>query len=172
MYVPEILLNFLPQLPSCHGEKKMKKARRTTRAKRTAPIKAFVITLIAVVALLVGGITFASADAGDVPEHGKTLTDNEDGTFQLELSVTGDADTEVQTAANVNVLVVLDTSNSMTMYRANGGNTGPYRADAAEKVVYDFTQALFDYQDASNPTNIQMALVTFNTSGTTVQGWT
>ena len=113
----------------------------------------------------------ASADAGDEPAHSKTLTDNGDGTFKLELSVTGDADTEVETAANVNVVVVYDTSSSMTRYRANGGNSGPRRADAAEKVIYDFANALFGYQSTDDPTNIQMAVIGFDHSPRTIIGW-
>ncbi len=47
------------------------------------------------------------------------------------------------------------------------------RADAAEKVVYDFTTSLFSYQDkGGDETNIQMSLVTFNNNTTLVSDWT
>ena len=101
----------------------------------------------------------ASADTGDTPAHSKTATDNEDGTYKLELSVTGDAKTEVETAANVNVLIVYDTSSSMT---SNNVTTGPNRnrADYAEDVIHDFVQNLSRYQTGDG-SNIQVAVVTF-----------
>ncbi len=169
--------------------------------------------------------------AGDTPAHSKTLSDNHDGTHKLSLTVTGDADTDSNTASNANVIIVFDTSNSMinyyvpmangargsdsddgypsyvlyyrdgnryreaddgytgTVYRRNGNNYTPYtsqrysktirRADAAEKVLYDFTHALYGYQNTDDPStpedeskNIQTALITFNTGATTAQGWT
>ena len=62
--------------------------------------------VLSALVFLVGLSGVALADAGDVPAHGKTIHDNGDGTYKLELSVTGDADTEVETAANVNVLII------------------------------------------------------------------
>ncbi|MBR2806437.1 MAG: hypothetical protein IKE18_06625, partial [Oscillospiraceae bacterium] len=43
------------------------------------------------------------AAAGDIPENSKERSDNGDGTYKLELSVTGDADNKVESASNVNV---------------------------------------------------------------------
>ena len=172
--------------------------------------------------------------AGDTPAHTKTLSNNHDGTHKLSLTVTGDADTDSNTASNANVIIVFDTSNSMINYyvpMANGargsnnedgsnsfvlyrntngteaddgytgtvysrtryGNSWYYseytgqrysktirRADAAEKVLYDFTHALYGYQNTDDPAttdvdeskNIQTALITFNKTATTAQGWT
>ena len=107
--------------------------------------------------------------AGQVPAHSKIVTDNHDGTHQIELTVTGDADTEVETAANVNVIIVYDHSSSMTNNVSGGRNS---RADQAEDVVYSFVNNLFGYQDEANPNNIQMALVTFARSASVVEGWT
>ena len=106
--------------------------------------------------------------AGDVPYHHKGLTDNGDGTYKLSLEVKGESEVATHFEGRANVLVVYDTSSSMTRYRANGGNNGPYRADAGEKVIYDFAQNIFSKQDSSDPTNIQMALVTFNSYSNTV----
>ncbi|MBE6009928.1 MAG: Cna B-type domain-containing protein [Lachnospiraceae bacterium] len=134
-----------------------------------------VIAILIAVAMLFGsfqifGGTEAYAAAGDVPTHTKSLTDvNHDGTYQLELTVKGDADTEVETAANVNVLIVYDVSNSMT---SNAGNTRYSRADQAEDVMHDFIENLRGYQSTSDPRNIQMALVTFARTGSQTQGWT
>ena len=111
--------------------------------------------------------------AGDVPAHSKTITDNQNGTHKLSLDVTGDTDVNKK-AANVNVLVILDTSSSMENNNAGTGNNPPRRSDAAEKVVYDFATDLFSYQDYNNPSNIQMSLVTFDSYATTSvqQNWT
>ena len=169
--------------------------------------------------------------AGDTPAHSKTLSDNHDGTHKLSLTVTGDADTDSNTASNANVIIVFDTSNSMinyyvpmangargsdnedgsnsyvlyykngnryreasdgytgTVYRRNGNSYSEYigqrysgtirRADAAEKVLYDFAHALYGYQNTDDPStpedeskNIQTALITFNRTASTVQNWT
>ena len=177
------------------------------------------------------------AAADGTPEISKDLADNHDGTYQLGLSVTGDAVTSA-TSSPVNVVIVYDVSKSMTgnyvpsatgaqgiqyyssfdgvsdgeyfqlykrvgnsyqaitdaeaytgtVYRANyniwGVLTGYSRyngqrfhssitrADAGEKVVYDFAHALFGYQDSSNPSNIQASLVTFANDASITQGWT
>ena len=44
--------------------------------------------------------------AGDTPAHSKTLSDNHDGTHKLSLTVTGDADTDSNTASNANIIIV------------------------------------------------------------------
>ncbi len=58
-----------------------------------------------------------------VPEHEKDKIDNGDGTYNLFLSVTGDADKEVTGA---NIVVVFDTSGSMrdNTYTTTTGNSG------------------------------------------------
>ena len=169
---------------------------------------------------------------GDTPAHTKTLSNNHDGTHKLSLTVTGDADTDSNTASNANVIIVFDTSNSMINYyvpMANGArgsnnadgsdsfvlyrntngteaddgysgtvytrtwnqrrNRWEYseytgqrysktirRADAAEKVLYDFAHALYGYQNTDDPStpedeskNIQTALITFNKTATTTE---
>ena len=173
--------------------------------------------------------------AGDTPAHTKTLSNNHDGTHKLSLTVTGDADTDSNTASNANVIIVFDTSNSMINYyvpmtngargsnnadgsdsfvlyrntngsEADDGYTGTVytrtwnqrrnrwdyseyggqrysktirRADAAEKVLYDFAHALYGYQNTDDPStpedesqNIQTALITFNRTANTEQNWT
>ena len=114
------------------------------------------------------------ADAGDEPDHEKTIAPNltedgkEDGTYKLELSVTGDADNTTQEAGGVNVVVVYDVSQSMTNSAGNSWNS---RADEAENVVHDFLTDLTTYQNAAKD-NIKVSLVTFAVNSTQVQGWT
>ena len=52
----------------------------------------------------------AYAKAGDVPQHEKTISSNDDGTYKLSLSVKGEAERIPQ---KVNVIVILDRSGSM-----------------------------------------------------------
>ena len=101
------------------------------------------------------GSVFAAA--GDTPAHSKSLDDNDDGSYKLELTVTGDADDDVEVQGSVNVLIVYDHSVSMED-QVSGTNTS--RADQAEAVVYDFVHRLFSYQKTGT-TNIEVALVTF-----------
>ena len=99
----------------------------------------------------------AKAAAGDVPDHSKKISDNGDGTYKIELTVTGDADDETDEAGNVNVLVIYDTSSSMTSTAQGSSYT---RADQAEDVVHDFLTNLAGYQNDAKD-NINVALVTF-----------
>ena len=120
----------------------------------------FCVALVMVLALtgvFAYGMQSARAEAGDVPAHSKTITDNGDGTYKLELSVTGDADPVTQEAGAVNVLVVYDTSSSMT---SNAQGSSYSRADQAEDVIHDFLTKLAGYQNDAKD-NINVALVTF-----------
>ena len=118
---------------------------------------AFVLTLILVFSL-VPGVVFA--DVGDVPEHSKLAKENGDGTYKIELTVTGDADDDTQEAGNVNVLIIYDTSSSMT---SNAQGSSYSRADQAEDVVHDFLASLAGHQNTAKD-NISVALVTFAVS--------
>ena len=115
------------------------------------------LALCATFALVLGLSTVAYAAEGDEPYHEKAITDNEDGTYTLELSVTGDADDETQEAGKVNILVIYDTSSSMT---SNAQGSNYTRADQAEDVVHDFLTNLAKYQNNAKD-NINVALVTF-----------
>ncbi len=146
------------------------KVRRRLKKK----VKISLIAILIFTFLFLGGFnTIKSAyvgvrdyfGAGDVPVHSKNIKDNEDGTYTLSLDVVGESELSTHMTGRANILIIYDTSSSMTRSRANGGNTGPRRADAAEKVIYDFAQELFSKQDSSDPTNIEMALVTFNSNG-------
>ncbi len=112
---------------------------------------------------------FAYADAGDVPAHAKSANDNQDGTVQLELSVTGDADNVDQSAGNVDVVVVYDVSQSMSTQDVRVGNRNYSRADQAEDVVHDFLTNLDTY---STGNNIRVSLVNFGQTASQIQGWT
>ena len=67
--------------------------------------------------------------AGDTPNHGKNLTNKGDGTYEIHLNVTGDADT-TSAVSSVNVVVIYDASTSMNNYyyvpSATGRHGGSY----------------------------------------------
>ncbi len=74
-------------------------------------ILAVLLTFVIVLGVM-PNVTFAALNDDGSPAHGKTLKDNGDGTYKLELSVTGDADYDAE-PVKVNVVIVLDTSGSM-----------------------------------------------------------
>nr|MBQ4454067.1 VWA domain-containing protein [Clostridia bacterium] len=73
-----------------------------------------VVLLLMMAVSLVPKVTLAAA--GDPPAHSKTLTVNNDGTYTIALSVTGDSEKEPNKA---NVIVVFDTSSSMNTATGN-----------------------------------------------------
>ncbi|MBR0179443.1 MAG: hypothetical protein IJQ03_03295, partial [Firmicutes bacterium] len=71
----------------------------------------------------------ALAKAGDPPANSKSVEDNEDGTYQIELSVTGEADYESE-PVKANVIIVLDTSGSMDfLLPSTTGSYGEWTQD-------------------------------------------
>ena len=99
-----------------------------------------------------GGALTRSVYAADgdpdlgTPEHSKTLTPNGDGTYTITLSVTGKAEsTTVNNGANV--VVVLDTSGSMSYYLESNtgryGTTNPDRPASAKNSTYHTNLTLY-----------------------------
>ncbi|MDO4517875.1 MAG: hypothetical protein Q4B78_01565, partial [Bacillota bacterium] len=70
--------------------------------------------------LLALGITiFAQeGETAEAPAHSKTLTYNDDGTYNINLSVTGKTQTSEE-HTKVNVVLVMDVSGSMNYYVTN-----------------------------------------------------
>ena len=89
---------------------------------------AIVLTVVMVLSLLP---QIAFAEAGEAPAHSKNVSLNEDGTYKIELTVTGDADTETQETGKANVILVYDVSQSMG---TNATDSDYSRADQAEDV--------------------------------------
>ncbi|MBR2792400.1 MAG: Cna B-type domain-containing protein [Erysipelotrichaceae bacterium] len=75
-----------------------------------------VIMCISILQILNLG-TRVHAASGDVPDHDKTLTVNEDGTYTIALNVTGDSEKQIQ---KVNVIVIVDRSGSMGSQSGTG----------------------------------------------------
>lgn len=95
------------------------------------------------------------------PTTTKTVTPNGDGTYTIQLDVTGAEITE-DNSHYVNVLVILDATRSMN------GNKWT-NAKAAMKTL---VETLTEGENAANAGKIDFALVTFGRSATVAQDWT
>ncbi|MBR2728640.1 MAG: hypothetical protein IKD92_01990 [Lachnospiraceae bacterium] len=102
---------------------------------------------------------------GDVPDLGaignkKEATSNNDGTYKLHLSVTGNAQNK-QSDPHVNVIVVFDTSSSMASnYIPNSDSKT--RLEAAKDELNEMATELLANNTTAHPDAVEMALVTFN----------
>ena len=123
---------------------------------RRSKLRAWVVALVAALAVVVGSIGVAFAAAGDVPPHTKNLRNNQDGTYTLSLDVVGDSEKKPN---NVNVIVIFDTSGSMTQQRMT----------AAKNAVNSLANSLYAYNTSSEPDTVEMALVRFATSSRVAQ---
>ena len=105
----------------------------------------------------------------------KTITPNEDGTYTLRLEsyVTGTTTTSTTTKAiPVDIVLVLDQSGSMA-YDFNGNSTGTNSARrqyAMKEAVQNFIGEVAKKYSAE--CDNRMAIVTFGSSASTLQGWT
>ena len=138
-------------------------------------ISVFIAFILAVVGFCVTPtLALADLNPDGSPLHDKSSVDNGDGTHKIKLTVTGDSDESMSEAGKVNVLIIYDESSSMT---SNNVTTNPNRnrADYAEDVVHDFIESLRGYQNASDPSNIQVAVVGFGPTvgnNNVTQTWT
>ena len=123
---------------------------------RRSKLRAWVVALVAALAVVVGSIGVAFAALGDVPPHTKNLRNNQDGTYTLSLDVVGDSEKKPN---NVNVIVIFDTSGSMTQQRMT----------AAKNAVNSLANSLYAYNTLSEPDTVEMALVRFATSSRVAQ---
>lgn len=110
-----------------------------------------------------GTPTPSGADDAKIPspETTKTVTDNGDGTYTIQLDVEGATVTE-DNSHYANILIILDATRSM-----NG--TKWTNAKAAMKTLIE---TLTEGENAANAGKIDFALVTFGRSATVVQNWT
>ena len=117
----------------------------------------------------------------DAPVHSKTLTPNGDGTYTIALSVTGSRkSSETTSASKANVILVVDTSNSMNGSSGETSASGqPISRIAAEKDALTKDDGIIDKLLAQNVPGdsvrsdiIEVAVVNFGTEGHTAQTWT
>ena len=106
----------------------------------------------------------------------KTVTPNEDGTYTLRLEsyVTGTTTTTTVTSSTpVDIVLVLDQSGSMA-YNFNGDSTNTNserRQYAMKEAVQAFIGEVAKKYDSEQCDN-RMAIVTFGSNASTLQGWT
>ena len=139
----------------------------------------WLLSMLMVVFLLPTGVQFAFGAVTDAPATSKTLIDNGDGTYTLALSVTGASESSSTTeVTKANVILVLDTSNSMNNNRTTyNGNT--MTRLAAEKRVLTDEGGIIDSLLAQNVAGdsvksdiIEVAIANFGTRGSTAQSFT
>ena len=114
----------------------------------------------------------ASAEEGtglSAPQTNKTLIPNDDGTYTLALSVTGETASSSSTSCSgANVVLVLDTSNSMNSSYTTYNGTRMRRIEAEKKVLTD-DNGIIDKMLAKNttacPNMIEVAIATFGKNG-------
>ena len=91
------------------------------------------------------------------PDVHKILTDNENGTYNLSLSIKGQAKS-VTEKTKAQVLVVLDTSSSMSK-SSSISNT---RLDNAKDALHTLAENLLSKNTGDAPDRVQMSMFTFN----------
>lgn len=139
----------------------------------------FLVLLIAVgslplniISALDTPVVRAADGPSDAPEHQKILTPNDDGTYTITLSVKGKASSStVQNVTKSNVILVVDTSNSMN---SNANGYDGTRLEA-EKNALTKTDGIIDKLLANNTTEIpdiiELYGVNFGTSASRAWDW-
>lgn len=133
-------------------------------ASRSWRRRLFAAAATAMLALGIATPTAALAEsAGSVvdrtPAHSKTIKDNGDGTYDLTLSVTGDAE-QSSSAKPVDVVFVVDVSSGMN--DTVSGWRGKSRMKAAHDAVEALANSLLTGENANK--QIQVSVVTFGTN--------
>ena len=110
-----------------------------------------------------GLMNLFAANEDGTPKREKMLINNNDGTYKLSLSVTGDSEKKFTKA---NVIVIMDVSGSMN---TNAPNSQQTRLTAAKNAVNSLANSLLSNNGKNgNPNDIfEMAFVSFSTKATT-----
>lgn len=141
-------------------------------ASRSWRRRLFAVVATVMLALGIATPTAALAEnAGSVvdrtPAHNKTITDNENGTYDLTLSVTGDTE-QSSSATPVDVVFVVDVSSSMN--ETVSGWRGKSRMKAAHDAAATLANSLLTGENANK--QIQVSVVTFGTNAQVATGFT
>lgn len=130
------------------------------------------VAIIAAVGLLALPVPAFAEDvpATDLtaPAHDKTATPNDDGTYKITLSVTGNS-VQNSTTSHADVIVVMDTSYSMN-YSQRGDYIDyyrPSRLSVAKDAVNSLAAKLLENNTTDNPDAVHISLVTFGGYATT-----
>lgn len=105
------------------------------------PVLALLAVLLTALCVTLSVPAAAFAEGGDIaskpPVHTKTITPNNDGTYDLSLTVTGDTELS-ETKTSANVIVVQDVSGSMD------NDVYTYSLEKTEKYDWDGTYGMVD----------------------------
>lgn len=103
----------------------------------------------------------------EAPTFSKSSTNNGDGTNTISLSITA-AEKEVESRSKANVIVVFDVSRSMNETLSGTSS----RLEAGKAAVNELANTLLSKTDGQGNKLVKMALISFSTTATTVQGFT
>lgn len=123
-------------------------------------------------ALGIGLATPCTAQAIDLaaPEHSKTISSNDDGTYTLSLDVTGRKGSQSETVTQkTDIVLVMDTSGSMDfrMDKDKDARPGESRLDYAKTAASSLVNSV-----VKNGNDVRVAVVSFNKDAKTVVGYT
>lgn len=135
-------------------------------------VKAAGVVASVALALGIGLATPCTAQAIDLaaPEHSKTISSNDDGTYTLSLDVTGRKGSQSETVAQkTDIVLVMDTSGSMDfrMDKDKNARPGESRLDYAKTAANDLVNSV-----VKNGNDVRVAVVSFNKDAKTVVGYT
>lgn len=135
-------------------------------------VKAAGVAASVALALGIGLATPCTAQAIDLaaPEHSKTVSSNDDGTYTLSLDVTGRKGSQSETVAQkTDIVLVMDTSGSMKfrMDKDKDARPGESRLDYAKNAANDLVNSV-----VKDGNDVRVAVVSFNRDAKTVVGYT
>lgn len=135
-------------------------------------VKAAGVAASVALALGIGLATPCTAQAIDLaaPEHSKTISSNNDGTYTLSLDVTGRKGSQSETVTQkTDIVLVMDTSGSMDfrMDKDKDARPGESRLDYAKSAANDLVNSV-----VKNGNDVRVAVVSFNKDAKTVVGYT
>ena len=109
-------------------------------------LKRKILNIFAALVMVIGSVPIAFSSvhaeepAGEAPKSLKTVTDNGDGTYDITLEVEGVSSNKTDTT-KANVVIIYDTSNSMTYSIGNGSSTS--RLSVANSALNTLATELF-----------------------------
>lgn len=136
-------------------------------------VKAAGVAASVALALGIGLATPCTAQAIDLaaPEHSKTISSNDDGTYTLSLDVTGRKGSQSETVTQkTDIVLVMDTSGSMDfrMDKDKNARPGESRLDYAKTAANSLVNSVV--KDGSD--DVRVAVVSFSDDAQTVVGYT
>lgn len=135
-------------------------------------VKAAGVVASVALALGIGLAAPCTAQAIDLaaPEHSKTISSNDGGTYTLSLDVTGRKGSQSETVTQkTDIVLVMDTSGSMDfrMDKDKNARPGESRLDYAKTAANDLVNSV-----VKNGNDVRVAVVSFNKDAKTVVGYT